>query len=178
MRVCRRCQRVNGDTDDVCRQCGVGIATQVRLHAEARVPRPLPDVIARRNRGYLILLALLPLAVLLNLAFWAASLPAYFHERDTARQARAEANLTMLRDGLAKCRSDTGGVPLRLETLRNPAVNPGDLSPGGDATRWNGPYLPTDVPFPENPYRPDDGPAGWQYAVHGDNAEVRALGEP
>ncbi len=167
MRVCWSCQQVNGDTAERCGRCGMAIARQAPLPPTVYVARPLPDVVARRNRSYRLLLVLLPFAVALTLWFWLGFIPAVFQDAEAARAAQLARNRARIEDALRACRDDTGGVPLRrLDVLRQYGVTAGELTAGADPARWRGPYLPGGA-FPSNPYRPRDGAAGWRYVVSG-----------
>jgi hypothetical protein len=176
MRVCRQCQAVNGDSDTRCRVCGTAIGGQLCLPPRTPVARPVPDMPARRNRNALLLLILAPLLAVLMYLFWDAFLLRTLREVEAARRQAMTARLGTLRDALSRCKRDTGGVPVRLEGLRQFVAAPADLTPGADPGRWRGPYLPTTQPFPENPYRPRDGARGWHYTVEGDAGAVTPIG--
>lgn len=172
MRVCRACQTINGDSDVRCRDCGVDISAQYRLSPAMALPRPLPDVLARRNRNYLWLLILLPLVVIGNLTFWCGVVPSLQREAVDARETTLQHNQQAIEQALAACKRDTGGVPTRLSVLQYVGVAKSDLTPGADARTWRGPYLPAARPFPANPYRPRAGAAGWRYRMHGNDGTV------
>lgn len=176
MRVCRSCQTVNGDSSQVCRVCGEHIGEQLCLAPEVPVPRPIPDVLARRNRRYLFLLLLIPLLLCSALWFWLAAVPGMQHQLTDARRKQLAANQQTITKALAACLGDTGGVPTRdLNVLRQYGVMPGQLTPGARPSRWKGPYLPAGQPFPANPFRPHDGVAGWEYQVRGTAGTVTPL---
>ncbi len=175
MRVCRVCQAVNGDSEVRCRECGTAIAGQVCLPPRMPVPRAVPDVLARRNRNYLLLLILAPLLAVLMYAFWDTFLLRTYHEVDDARRQAQAANLAHIQNALAHCRADTGGVPVHLEGLRQFVAAPADLSPGANPAHWRGPYLPTTEPFPDNPYHPATGADGWHYVVDKDDGIVNPV---
>ena len=172
MRVCWYCQQVNGDTAERCGRCGMEITRQRPLPPTAYVARPLPDVVARRNRSARLLLVLLPFALALTLWFWLGFIPAVFQDAEGVRAAQLTRNRAQVEAALKACRDDTGGVPLRrLEVLQQYGVKAGDLTPGGDPSRWRGPYLVGGA-FPFNPYRPRDGAGGWRYTVIGDRGTI------
>ena len=172
MRVCWFCQQVNGDTATTCVRCGTDISRQTTLPPSAYLERRLPDVVARRNASYRILLLLLPFVVALTLWFWLGFIPAIFKNAESVRRQQLAYNQRVIETALASCRADTGGVPTRrLEVLQQYGVKAGDLTPGADTTRWRGPYLPGGA-FPANPYRAGDGPNGWDYFINGSEGSV------
>jgi hypothetical protein len=172
MRVCWNCQQVNGDSDERCGNCGGDIALLQPLPGAAPLARRPADYVTRRNRGYMLLLVILPYAVALVLWFWTGFIPALFKDADTQRRQLLTANQRQIEAALDKCLDDTGGVPTRLAVLQQYGITPGDLTPGAVPRRWNGPYLPAGAPFPINPYRARDGIAGWHYRVIGTRADV------
>ncbi|MHB9133097.1 MAG: hypothetical protein ACYDBB_18670 [Armatimonadota bacterium] len=151
----------------------MSISTQVLLPAGLLVPRPTPNVLIRRNRGYLLLLILLPIIIVLQVIFWTRLMPGLYTEADTARKEQLAKNQQQILDALDQCRQDTGGVPAkRLKVLQQYGVAPGDLTPGSNTHRWRGPYLPAGSRFPANPYRPHDGVEGWTYSVKNNGGMV------
>lgn len=165
MRLCRVCQRVNGDSEVLCRYCGTSIDCQQVLPPSTPTPRRIPNALARRNRAYLLLLLLIPLAISLNLSFWLGFMPKLYHATEKLKAEELQRNVTLLQTALDACRRDTGGVPKSLLTLREVTVKAGDLTPGASPGRWKGPYLPIGEPLPVNPYLPRDGVKGWRYEI-------------
>jgi hypothetical protein len=175
MRVCWNCQQVNGDSDERCQRCGADIGHLPVQPGDRPAPGRREDYVARRNRGYMLLLVILPYALALVLWFWTGFVPALFRDADTQRHAMLAANQRQIEEALDQCRRDTGGVPTRLAVLQQYGVKPGDLTPGATPRRWNGPYLPAGSPFPLNPYRARDGVNGWRYRVLSNRGEVSAV---
>jgi hypothetical protein len=172
MRVCWFCQQVNGDTDTQCGRCGSNIERQVALPPGAYVERKLPDVVGRRNRSARLLLVTLPFAVALTLWFWLGFIPAVYQDADAIRATQLRQRQQQIEAALEACRRDTGGVPARrLAVLQQYGVKAGDMTAGAKPGQWRGPYLPGGA-FPLNPFRPQDGSAGWRYTTNGDEGSV------
>jgi len=149
------------------------ISLQLRVHPATPIMRPTPKILERRNRGYLLLLLLIPIVVILNLAFWTGFVPSMAHTANETRNRRLTVNQRAIEQALTACHSDTGGVPVTdLAMLQQFGITAGDLTPGARLHQWKGPYLPSGQPFPVNPYRPNDGAAGWRYEVHGDTGTI------
>ncbi len=71
--------------------------------------------------------------------------PQMFGKVGKSRQRAAKAQISLFETALDTYRLDVGKYPAAIEALR---TNP------GDANRWDGPYLPKDVPMDPwgNPY--------------------------
>jgi general secretion pathway protein G len=120
-----------------------------------------------RGRGF-TLLELLIVIVILGLLLSLVA-PTMFSKVGSSQRKTAQAQMQMLATALDTFRLDVGTYPASLEELRKSAV-----------PRWDGPYLPRDVPLDPwgNPYvYAVPGKEGAGYALQSYGKDGRAGGE-
>ncbi|WDE00516.1 type II secretion system major pseudopilin GspG [Thalassomonas actiniarum] len=95
----------------------------------------------RKNRGFTMIELLIVIVILGLLASLVA--PKFFSQLSTAERGIAAAQMNAFETALDTYRLDLGAYPAKLEDLRS-----------GEQPRWDGPYLPKDVPLDPwgNPY--------------------------
>lgn len=94
-----------------------------------------------KNRGFTMIELLIVIVILGLLASLVA--PKFFSQLGTAERGIASAQMNAFETALDTYRLDMGSYPTKLEELRI-----------SDKPRWDGPYLPKDVPLDPwgNPY--------------------------
>ena len=97
----------------------------------------------KRKHGFTLIEVLIVMVILGLLGALVA--PRMFGKVGKSRQRAAKAQISLFETALDTYRLDVGKYPATLEDLR---TNPGNI------TKWDGPYLPKDVPMDPwgNPY--------------------------
>lgn len=119
---------------------------------------------ARRRAGITLIEMLVVVTII---ALFAALVgPSMFKQSDKARVTAARAQINAFLTALGTYKLDTGAFPTTEQGLQALRVRP------PDASQWNGPYLPKEVPLD-----PWGHPYVYRYpSEHGDEPEVICYG--
>ena len=126
---------------------------------------------SRRRRGFTLIEVLLVLMILVIIA--SLAVVAYGPMQRSAYMKAAEAQIKAFKTPLQAYRIDLGDFPATSQGLEALRVPPSDLA---SPTKWNGPYLDSEVPLDPwgNPYRYEhpgkyqtDWPDIWSYGPDG-----------
>src|SRR6185436_12047373 len=121
---------------------------------------------SRRPQAGVTLIEMLVVVTIIGL-FVALVGPGLWKKADSARITAARAQISNFMTALGTYKLDTGTFPTTEQGLLALRVKP------ADATQWNGPYMPQDIP--KDPWGRD---YGYKYpGEHGDEPDIVCYGQ-